>query len=57
MKIETVKIVATDVATQGPFVRINADDYNPEIHQLWNPSAKPKAAKKVAKKVSKKSKG
>lgn len=61
MKIQTVKIVASDANSQGPFVRINADDYNPEIHQLWNPSEKPdaapKAAKKVGKKATRKSKG
>lgn len=50
-----MKIVASDAESQGPFVRINAADFDPSIHKEWNPSSKPKATKKkVAKKAAKK---
>ena len=29
----TIRVVATDEATQGPFVVINAADFDPAVHQ------------------------
>jgi hypothetical protein len=31
----TLRVVATDEASQGQFVVINADDFDPAIHQLF----------------------
>ena len=33
--MDTLKIVSTDLRTQGPFVVINKSDYNPEVHELY----------------------
>jgi hypothetical protein len=30
---ETVKVVSTDPASQGPFVVINAADFDPTVHK------------------------
>ena len=33
--MDTIKIVSTDLRTQGPFVIINKTDYNPDVHELY----------------------
>lgn len=33
-----VKIKSVDPKSQGPFVEINESDYNPEIHELFEPT-------------------
>lgn len=33
--MDTLKIVSTDLRTQGPFVVINKSDYNPDAHELY----------------------
>ncbi|NHQ93311.1 hypothetical protein [Janthinobacterium lividum] len=33
--MDTLKIVSTDLRTQGPFVVINKFDYNPDVHELY----------------------
>lgn len=33
--MDTLKIVSTDLRTQGPFVVINKSDYNPDVHELY----------------------
>ena len=33
--MDTLKIVSTDLRTQGPFVIINKSDYNPDVHELY----------------------
>lgn len=33
--LETVRVVATDVASQGPFVVMNKADFNPAVHKLY----------------------
>ena len=33
--VETVRIVSTDPATQGPFVEINATDFDEAVHKLY----------------------
>lgn len=34
-KPETVRVVATDVASQGAFVVMNRADFNPDTHRLF----------------------
>ena len=33
--MDTLKIVSTDLHTQGPFVVINKSDFNPDVHELY----------------------
>ena len=33
--MDTLKIVSTDLRTQGPFVVINKSDFNPDAHELY----------------------
>lgn len=33
--MNTIKIVSTDMRTQGPFVVINKSDFNPDVHELY----------------------
>lgn len=33
--MDTIKIVSTDLRTQGPFVVINKSDFNPDAHELY----------------------
>lgn len=33
--MDTLKIVSTDLRTQGSFVVINKSDYNPDAHELY----------------------
>ncbi|OEZ92192.1 hypothetical protein JAB9_47590 [Janthinobacterium sp. HH107] len=33
--MDTLKIVSTDLRTQGPFVVINKSDFNPDVHELY----------------------
>ncbi|WP_219117075.1 hypothetical protein [Janthinobacterium sp. UMAB-56] len=33
--MDTIKIVSTDLRTQGPFVVINKSDFNPDLHELY----------------------
>ena len=35
----TVRVVATDPASQGGFVVINAADFDPELHQRYDEAA------------------
>jgi hypothetical protein len=40
---ETLRVISTDPATQGPFVIINAADFDPARHELFDtpPAAAP----------------
>lgn len=38
--METLKIKSTDPKTQGDFVIINAEDFDPAIHELLEQTAK-----------------
>lgn len=37
-EIQTVRVVSTDEASQGPFVVINADDFDPAVHRPYEAS-------------------
>lgn len=34
---ETVRVVSTDPETQGPFVVINAAEFDPDVHTKYEP--------------------
>ena len=38
--METLKIKSTNPETQGDFVIINVEDFNPAIHELFEQAAK-----------------
>lgn len=40
--VKTVKIVSSHKASQGDFVEINASDFDPKIHELFEAEDKPK---------------
>lgn len=53
--LKTVKIKSTDPKSQGAFVEINESDFNPKVHDLFEPkapqpvaAAAPKAPEAVA---------
>ncbi len=48
-QVATVNVVASDPETQGPFVVINEDDFDAEVHQLYHPADEVKAATKAKK--------
>jgi hypothetical protein len=41
---DTVRVMATDPASQGPFVVINAADFDPAVHELFEAPAEPETA-------------
>lgn len=45
-QIETVRVVSTDAASQGPFVVMDKKDFDPQVHKLYQEpkSTKGKAA-------------
>lgn len=43
--IETVKVKSTDPESQGPFVVINAADFDEAVHKLHEPEPEPKATR------------
>lgn len=45
---ETVRVVSTDEASQGPFVVMNKRDFDPEVHTLYEESAPAKRGRKSA---------
>lgn len=40
-EVQTVRVVSTDEASQGPFVVINAADFDPALHTLYEDDAAP----------------
>jgi hypothetical protein len=39
MDVQTMRVLPTDAASQGPFVVINADDFDPAVHQRYEVDA------------------
>lgn len=46
METQTLRVVSTDEASQGPFVWINSSDFDPKVHTLYEEGAAPKRGRK-----------